>query len=414
MELRRFISRHFYIFIAVLFQSTVCLFVCALLACNSLVSHMNSEKFADYFVNREYYLMTDTGDENGSYREYMNAGDHQSFSNLLSFVQELRSQNYFSFCSMVSQPLTFAASDVVSNQFFDPENGLYDSAHKNIKCMQISSNVFDLFGLSIHTGSSFTKDDYSLEKDQFVSVLLGADYQAFYRIGDTFQAIHGITRLTFKVIGFLEAGSIIPEGGRLVDLGSYMVIPAFEKYDFSSYREYARINLSQQANGSIICTRKNLNISEYIDRLSQKYSTFSFIISPIVSKNLNELAFLSKDIVSLLSALNWFVFIFTALSMVITTYTIIKKDRAILGVHYLCGAGQNDIAGIIAVEILVMIMTSMAIATAMIGILRLVHPALIGLSILAYGTILLFVVFALSSFLLNHLSIDQMLRRNHL
>ncbi len=412
-EVFRFFNRNFYVFLATTLQTTVCLFVCTLLACNSFVSNMNVNKFDDFFINREFYLMTDNGDDDGSYQQYMESTDDVAFNNLSAFIDELRNQTNFSFASVVSQPLTFASEDVADSQFNDVENGIYDTKHTNIRCVQISENIFDLFDLSLLSGRIFTEDDFVLTQSKPVAVLLGSDYQKFYQIGDVFFAEHGIERLSFIVIGFLNDGSIIPEGGRLVNLSTYMVIPAFSSFDLKSYHHYARINLSQQANGFIICERKGMDISDYVNQLSVKYSTFNFTISPIVSNNANEISFLSKDIVEQLSMLSIVVFIFSVISIVITMYSAIKKDRHILGTHYLCGARQRDIMHILANEILIIVLISLLLASLMIDMLHIVHPILIIGSISIYGTVLFMIVFGLSWFFMHIMSVDQLLRRNH-
>ena len=405
-ETQHFIRRNLGVCLLIIIQCIVCLLVSVIMLSSTLTMVQSVKGFETFFLNKEYYLLTDTGDSDGTFQEYCHS--ENGWKNLSGFLQELRSQNNFDFISTVGQPLSL--SDKTLDEKF--RDGQSQDTEFRAKCMQLSDNVWDLFNLQIETGREFFAEEYDLKKEKNIPVVLGFEYHNVINIGDVFTASHGSDEMSYEVVGFLKNDSIIPAGGTLINLNTYMVIPAFHTYD-PVYMEYATFNISQQANGAIVTERKELNLTQYINALSQKHNTMNFIVSPIVSTNSKEISSLAKDVANQMKVLSIVVFASTIVSVLFSLYSRIRRDAYILGTHYLCGATKQDISGIIRMNLLVLLGIPTVLSTVIAIILSKFNIIIIPIFIPLFGLVLFIILYRLLMIFIDKMQVSQMLRRNY-
>ena len=332
--------------ILIIIQIICCLFLLTVLFSNSVLLSQRTAQYADIFSNKEYYLLTDLDGETNEFQEYMDSED--GFDKLNNFVTELRRNKSFDFISTVNQPIWLekSISDDTRFSYYENTDWNGDDINLTLKCVQLSSNVFNIFNLKINDGEAFSESDYSVYMGKEVPVLLGSAYKDFVETGYKFRGDFIGIDFDFVVKGFLDKGSIIISKGAQISLDYYIIIPAFVNFG-NTGDHFKKFNLSQQANGAIISQRKELNLTQYIDKLITQTKTMKFEVSPIVSDNSEELKALSKDMADEWIFLSMAVSAFLLITVHITLTDCVKSNFKVFAVHCCCGAGIYDIKKII-------------------------------------------------------------------
>ena len=93
-------------------------------------------------------------------------------------------------------------------------------------CMQISENVLHDFNISLLNGRFLAGDDFVLEKDENIPVLMGFSYESIYEIGDIFEAYYLYDLYKFKVVGFLNEDCDIARSNGIIQLDKYIIMPS--------------------------------------------------------------------------------------------------------------------------------------------------------------------------------------------
>lgn len=335
---------------AVLFttlQIFCCLVLLTVLLSNTVLVSQRSAEYADVFDGKEYYLLTDNGDETGAFQAYLQSPD--GFDRLNAFLTELRTNQSFAFISTVMQPM-FCETPITDDtrfSYYDQDVPFApDGGNQTLKCVQLSSSAFDVFHLKVTSGTMFTGSDYTVNAGKTVPVLLGAAYRDLLQTGDTFAGNFAGLETTFAVQGFLDKNAIVVANGGQIALDYYIVVPGFEQYENVS-DSFKKFNLSQQANGAIVSDRKEMNLTGYVNRLVSETGTLQFTVSPVVSDNSEELKALSKDMAASWIFLSAAVSLFLAFTAYLTLYDCLKSNFKVFAIHCCCGAGPNDITKII-------------------------------------------------------------------
>ena len=339
----KFYKQSFFTILFVILQLFCCFTLLTVLLSNSILFSRTATDYAEIFLGKEYYLLTDLGDETGEFQEYLDSDD--SFDKLNQFVRELRENSSFSFISTVQQSIYFENPIVPDTRFsyYDENSGDFnDGGHQTLKCVQLSPSAFTVFRLSMQQGEIFSEPDYTISERASVAVLLGSAYQEYFQIGDTFSGNFAGLETQFCVKGFLSKNVMLIANGTPITLDYYIVVPAFENFG-NANDSFKKMNLAQQANGAIVTERKELNLTEYITQLSSKTGTMQFIVSPIVSDNSEELKVLSGDMAEEWIFLSIAVCIFLIIAMFMTLYDCVRTNYKTLAVHYICGASTSQL-----------------------------------------------------------------------
>jgi hypothetical protein len=135
-----------------------------------------------------------------------------------SFYNELNTSKKIKFLSIFNQPL--AVTDPAVGERFDEgyvENGeakgLYTDPDTGLKTrevhsFQLNEQAAKFYNLRVSKGSmpDWSSIDYSQKQ---IPVLLGADYQKLYDLGDVIAGSFAFDTFGFKVVGFLKEASSI-------------------------------------------------------------------------------------------------------------------------------------------------------------------------------------------------------------
>ncbi|MEJ6951350.1 hypothetical protein [Natronospora cellulosivora (SeqCode)] len=379
-EIKRIKKNKRFVCIILMIQCIFCFFFISVLFANTNKVYENTGFLKEFFEDRIYYLLSDNMDHE-IYLEYMNS--EFNYYRLHDFVKEIRKDNRFDFISTQIQPLEININTayIPEKYIFGYESGFLESPFKidgkdgiylGIKSLKISDNVFSLFEIEVDKGRNFLQTDFVLDTSRTTKIILGYEYQEIFAIGDLFEAIYISEEMVFEVVGFLPKDAYLPVKGNLIFLDRYMIKPAFSKIAYNEYPEFAKITLLQQANGQILTTNYNLNISQIVSDLSLKYNTVYFDVNNMNNQEFTNIINISEELLSQLIILLVTIVLFTILSLVTSILGIIHDNYYRFGVHFMNGARVKDIKfyilGLLFYLIIIPVIISLFLSLIFLGI----------------------------------------------
>ena len=193
-----------------------------------------------------------------SYRQYMD-DDGTQFRNLLRFYDALCGSTAFTFASFAENPVELVNTAIPERcaEAYGTayaQDSYYDIAGEPAVAalsLQVSESFLELFPLEIAEGRGFERVDYDTAAQMTIPVILGADYQGIFRVGDRFEGYYIFERFTFEVVGIAKSGGVFYNkrtgGPALYD--SYLILP-FQGIRTDS--PFGRIVLLQKICGFVV------------------------------------------------------------------------------------------------------------------------------------------------------------------
>ncbi|MTI96896.1 MAG: ABC transporter permease [Firmicutes bacterium] len=352
-EVHRNIVNKRFIALALITQACICFTLIAIVVANTVAAYTGTEQFRHFIGEKSYYTLNDLGDQDGSFAQYMDLDAEEPYMRLRQFVNELRQNEEFSFISTIIQPLRIEYSPDMPDRFLygyeegdarepAPLDDLDGALSVSQKAVHICPRVLDEFGITVAEGREFTNSDFALDSER-VSVILGSEYREFYALGDTFKGLNLFEPMSFEVIGFLPEDTAMPVRGALFFLDRYILVPAFANVDLNQYPTFARITLSQQANGQIVIGDADLDVPRHVDRLSMKYNTFSFDVAKVDDSNIMGALRMSEAVLGVLLRIALVLILFTIVSLSASVLGYIRENYFRYGVHLMSGGSVTDI-----------------------------------------------------------------------
>lgn len=176
----------------------------------------------------------------------------ESTAKFRKFVALLQESEYFEYIMMYKQPVNIVnyrgkdnniygyeyASDISDKTItYEDEDGILKSK-TSVKAFWVSYNIFDFFDLELNKGNPFCEDDFILNPEKPISVILGANYAGDYNVGDVIDIRFIFSQNKAKVIGFLQEGSNVFFNDTLLNLDNYVIMPTFLNDDYDGKEIY--------------------------------------------------------------------------------------------------------------------------------------------------------------------------------
>ncbi|AAT59551.1 MULTISPECIES: ABC transporter permease [Bacillus cereus group] len=228
-----------------------------------------------------------------------------------------------------------------------------------VKSIQLNQNVFSTFNVKVQNGVPFEKNDFLFEKGKKVPILLGAEYQSFYNIGDTIYVDYLNRVLEGKVVGILQKNTLFPARENTEFYADrYIILPEFimkedpiEKEDISfEQKHYLHV-----VNGQIFTDKDMISVRKSIHMISQKTNFHDFTIIGANTIGISLMFAMMKQNTQLLLLFTTVLFAFCifsiSLSLIMKWDTNIKK----YAIHLISGATISQIFWYTFAEVLFII-----------------------------------------------------------
>lgn len=228
-----------------------------------------------------------------------------------------------------------------------------------MKAFRVDEKFIEMYPVDIAVGRSFQHTDFA--KSETLPVILGSNYQGFYSVGDiievpsnSFQQANDLT-----VIGIAKANSYIacpnrPEGAILLD--DYILYPYLLPDETTSFAEYDMMIFQ-----SIIIPNDYDAARVAIKEMSRKLGLYEIELTKPVSKSQSY-----ADMVNMNGGFVWItataVISFASIAIVSALIFRYGLHKADYGKFLLCGAMKASLAAEFALEMLILLISSNALA----------------------------------------------------
>lgn len=277
---------------------------------------------------------------------------------LSAFVEDLDDEPGIRFISAYDQPLP--VTHFRGDERFDVGYGTEYSMRgeyadesgrvvRDLKSIQMNQSAFEFAGLRVVAGSEpdWGAVDYTAPS---VPVLLGADYDGVYDVGDTFDGSLLFRDLTFEVRGFVAPDSTMYFRGdvnHFVDDTVIVPYPEALASLIDTDQAFAGMLEFQMLNADLAVNR-HLTVDDVLARLdrladSTGFTDYSLTGVPTYFVQLSQVRRLVQDNVALLSAILVLLVIAAAVGIGFLNTRLAERRRRVSTAHWLVGRDRRSL-----------------------------------------------------------------------
>lgn len=235
----------------------------------------------------------------------------------------------------------------------------YDIGYNSLGILETQKTAnkkfFDMFKFKVIEGRLFNNDDFIVDSEETVPVLIGYNLKECYNIGDTYTFSNGGTGKEFKgkVIGILQYNSSYPDIYNIYNkivLNDTYIIPLNLDY----MMENSGVSDFDMAINSTVLFSTNAQIIKNIENVYKSYNLFNVKFIPI-QESLNEFIEYMKPQIIYELVIAFIIIIFAAIGMISSMILIVNRNMKEYTIHILCGAQIGDIIKRIVLQILLLL-----------------------------------------------------------
>ncbi|MDO4276689.1 MAG: hypothetical protein Q4D16_23755 [Eubacteriales bacterium] len=223
---------------------------CAIIALVPFAVELKANTFETSSVVEKRYTLVDDLFNPDDFSEFRN--DPENINVLMKFYNEILGNEKFKILNAFAQPIVIDEFKGDKRFYYGSEEFIKSMKKEDrmINAIQLNQNAFDNYNLNLKEGELPIWETISYEKD-IIPVLLGADYNGIYEVGNTINADYYNKSFKLEVVGILKKDSNINyKGNPKLALDNYIVIPYPEKlwtvdeddFIFESILYFAMIN----------------------------------------------------------------------------------------------------------------------------------------------------------------------------
>lgn len=390
------------------------------------------DKINRFNNNRSFYRFV--YDEEGSILEHNFGG----VNNVMNLCKELDYSDEFIFNSSIRSYLFVKRFN--NDKDFIYYNNIFDFGEDDkgvlVNNLVVSKNTLDLFDVKLENGRKFYDNEYYIEDDSIMPIILGNDYKDIYHVGDKILYSNDNTLDVYEaeVVGILKEGESIPikfdmdNANNVADINSnnysldkIMIIPLGNRRIYMRTAELFNIlynnflvldkNLCEEEKKRIL-----FEVEEKIEVTTDiKFTRKSF--DKEITAEVNRYKEVNNNYkISLIIIL-----IISTITIIVSMINLINKRKKEFAVYLLCGGRIKDIALIIMMQMLSLLFLSIIVTCITLKLyfafmqessyVRKIDFSII-LIIMLFGIIYSFISMILPLIKVKKIKINQLLRRN--
>jgi|GEM_PF-4921415 len=280
-----------------------------------------------------------------------------------------------------------------------------------VKTVQINEQALDMFQMDTSKGNSLSSDDFTYQEGDDVPVLLGADYQQQFDVGDSFKASYIFKDFDFVVKGFLKERSFVerpqfPE----INLERTIVMPAME-FQGSEDEKFQLRHYMQLINGAVYSKQDRDTVDQELQQIQKKTD---FTHSSLLGESTTSMGTYFD---ALEQHKEWLIVFATILFLVCVGGTSmmiskkVKESSKNIMIHLISGGTMRQISKIIYGEIVLLILIPTLLFTLSILIFMPQLPLLYPLIVFMAGLIVMITSIIPIYTLIKKTPISQWLKR---
>lgn len=236
------------------------------------------------WANRHFYTLTDTvsQEEEGA---LMKSDD--CILRMQSVVNAF--EESYGYCVYARQPV-WIESLRMPDEFYGSirrnEHGYRLYEESSLLARQINANTWDMFQLQTAEGRGLQAGDYEYADE--IPIVLGHAYTGYVKVGDVLVGNYPGTGQRMKVVGILQANSVVQSQGIVEQLDWFIVLPSVElpagtdgriPYDTREGLDYRQAYIQKLGGMFPLTSEGELpGLMRFIDETTKKYGLFDLQI----------------------------------------------------------------------------------------------------------------------------------------
>lgn len=347
--------------------------------CISIANHLlmqsrgELKEYNEVYENVQYYTLLDNFvGEKASVLE-----DQKSTDKMSHFLKLLQNSEFFDYLMIYEQPIYIEdyrgkenniygyeyISDLASKtiDIIDKNGNVRSST--NVKAFWFGENVAEYFELALSSGRNFENNDFVLNPNEPISVILGSNFADEYKIGDKIYLSYVFSESEATIIGFLDEGSNVYFRGNFRNLDNYIIMPIFQndEYEGKNVYNFGLNHVYTLRNSGVIATRLSVEdtqeiITNYSMEVGLDEGYYITEYTDFAKQNFDigvKIIFFALTIILILIII---VIVFL-LGLCITN--IINKNKKYYAILMLNGYGRGQICSLLVIELLIIFIISL-------------------------------------------------------
>ncbi len=252
-----------------------------------------------------------------------------------------------------------------TSETFESEDGtMYFCAD----CTQMSQNCFDTYPIRISEGRAFEEDDFVLNPDAPLPVLLGSDFADDFSVGDSFNGCYLDYETEFEVVGFFTSDSYYVVGEYPKYLNRTIIIPFVSVLpeDIDNFRDFAFLQYTSKVT-NYIHLREGYSMNDVYqetEKIANSYGLEQFDYYGImINAKLGSIE-TDIDMVGFLPGLLRKIACFLFAAFAAVNFELLHSRRRTVAARLICGVKHSTVIWQWLTENLVYTLLALAVATA--------------------------------------------------
>lgn len=295
-----------------------------------------------------------------------------SYSILKDFGDRLKTEPRFQYAVVNWQPVHVV--DFKGNEIFEAYYELGQSqdsqtyrgaTYRNIKSLQMNQGSFDVFQIRISSGHGFQDSDYTYDgSKETIPLILGAELESYYELGDTISLMLYNESFTGEVIGFTAPSQVVVSARSqetLID--RYIIMPAlqFDKITPDLLRShedtpFIRASLFSSINGFVFTAAQPQEVQRIMDAISNEVKFYDYSIIGADGGVLGVLIQLTDQNRNLLYVTVAVAFVLILLLYLWTIAIHIRYSQKTYAVLLISGYHLQNVPRIVVVQLVIMML----------------------------------------------------------
>lgn len=219
----------------------------------------------------------------------------------------------------------------------------------------VTLHAQDAFHLKCVSGRLFREEDYGIDIDTPVPVVLGYNYQEVYDIGDIIHLKNENYDDKAVVIGFLEKYSALYEWGNMISLDNSMICAGVfgRRPQDSDYQPSKAINYDCVDDVRIYVADETLDLQKLVNSITAKNGFYTLRVQASDGVEVTETKSISEKNVMLIAVMTAVTGIICLITLGMVLYNRAIEDLSTNCIYLLCGVPLWKINASIILEMLI-------------------------------------------------------------
>ena len=223
-----------------------------------------------------------------------------------------------------------------------------DPETQQLRAKQINQRVIIDYPLRITFGRGFAHDDFQYKEGKPIPVLMGADYEEHFTIGETVDAQCFGVDIQIEVIGFIHPDDYFPFNHIFQYENKSIIMPMLhfpETIDDEKDNLFKQRSYLQYVNG-IFALEEDQSFAalfHHVNSMKDQYGMFDVIFMELDLQQAQLLGLSANKQIQVIRTICILTFVLSFIMVFISSVSLQKVNRRRYAILYMCGASRGNL-----------------------------------------------------------------------